>query len=176
MTTAVDFLSTSSPSWLPTAALRYKKINEISMKEEGEEEEGEEGEEEEGEEGEEEESDKKSMKKGEKGLSEEDRNDVIDSEGEGEGAEPLSVCGVDCEMCYTAAGLELTRVSNIIVIVIILVTYCIDIIFVISFLCQYLDCNVYLLYYSCQRYYSYCVDILILSFLSLLLRLLFNAA
>jgi hypothetical protein len=152
----VDFLSTSSPSWLPTAALRYKDINEISMKEEGEEEEGEEGEEEEGEEGEEEESDKKSMKKGEEDLSGKDRNDEIDSEGEGERVEPLSVCGVDCEMCYTAAGLELTRVSNMIVIVVILITYRIDIIFVItviSVLISRLKFSFSVLFTSRQRCY-----------------------
>jgi hypothetical protein len=152
----VDFLSTSSPSWLPTAALRYKDINEISMKEEGEEEEGEEGEEEEGEEGEEEESDKKSMKKGEEDLSGKDRNDEIDSEGEGERVEPLSVCGVDCEMCYTAAGLELTRVSNMIVIVVILITYRIDIIFVItviSVLISRLKSSFSVLFTSRQRCY-----------------------
>jgi hypothetical protein len=149
----VDFLSTSSPSWLPTAALRYKDINEISMKEEGEEEEGEE---EEGEEGEEEESDKKSMKKGEEDLSGKDRNDEIDSEGEGERVEPLSVCGVDCEMCYTAAGLELTRVSNMIVIVVILITYRIDIIFVItviSVLISRLKFSFSVLFTSRQRCY-----------------------
>jgi hypothetical protein len=132
MTTAVDFLSTSSPSWLPTAALRYKSINAICMKEEGEEEEGEEGEEEEGEERGEEESDKKSMKNGEGDVSGTDCNQNIESkgekEGEGVGEEPLSVCGVDCEMCYTAAGLELTRVRNIIITVIIVITWCIYII------------------------------------------------
>jgi hypothetical protein len=126
------------------------------MKEEGEEEEGEEGEEEEGEEGEEEESDKKSMKKGEEDLSGKDRNDEIDSEGEGERVEPLSVCGVDCEMCYTAAGLELTRVSNMIVIVVILITYRIDIIFVItviSVLISRLKSSFSVLFTSRQRCY-----------------------
>jgi hypothetical protein len=126
------------------------------MKEEGEEEEGEEGEEEEGEEGEEEESDKKSMKKGEEDLSGKDRNDEIDSEGEGERVEPLSVCGVDCEMCYTAAGLELTRVSNMIVIVVILITYRIDIIFVItviSVLISRLKFSFSVLFTSRQRCY-----------------------
>ena len=91
-----DFLSTSSDAWKLPPVIRYKDTKEIVEVEEGEEEEGEE--EERNEDGEE----KEVIMDSNVHKSSTDTDPVPQ--------EPLSVCAIDCEMCYTKAGLELTRV------------------------------------------------------------------
>jgi hypothetical protein len=92
-----DFLSTSSDAWKLPPVIRYKETKEIIEIEEGEEEEEEEEEEE--------------------GIVDGEEKVLIDSNVHESSTdtdpvpqEPLSVCAIDCEMCYTKAGLELTRV------------------------------------------------------------------
>jgi hypothetical protein len=90
-----DFLSTSSDAWKLPPVIRYKKTKEIIEIEEGEEEEEEEEGNEDGEE-------KEVVMDTNVHKSSTDTDPVPQ--------EPLSVCAIDCEMCYTKAGLELTRV------------------------------------------------------------------
>lgn len=89
-----DFLSTSSDAWKLPPVIRYKETKEIIEVEEGEEEE----EEERNEDGE------------EKGGITDSNVHKSSTDTDPVPQEPLSVCAIDCEMCYTKAGLELTRV------------------------------------------------------------------
>ena len=115
------YVHTSSSFWSPKDALRYKELKETIVKEEGEED-GEELEEgEEGEEGEEhsvpiEVSSSLQFNNNHHNKELDCRNSNNDIEGS-EPSSPqhsgfLSVCAIDCEMCYTSIGLELTRVST----------------------------------------------------------------
>ena len=91
-----DFLSTSSDAWKLPPVIRYKETKDIVEIEEGEEEEEEE------EEGNEDGEEKGEIMESNLHKSSTDTDPVPQ--------EPLYVCAIDCEMCYTKAGLELTRV------------------------------------------------------------------
>ena len=112
----MKFISTDSSIWCPPAKLQYREVIETMIREEGEEDE-EEGEVEETVEEktnrieERKEIHEKTQKESENKKELELTNTTKDAD---LGLQiPLFMCGVDCEMCYTELGLELTRVIEI---------------------------------------------------------------
>ena len=99
----MKFISTDSSIWCPPAKLHYREVVESMTREEGEEDE--EGE------VEEEKVEKAVDEKEEKKENDIETISEVNSTPVDPGLQiPLFMCGVDCEMCYTELGLELTRV------------------------------------------------------------------